>query len=73
MAQAKPTTEGAVDLQDSATAKAPDYLQASSGRVFKATPYLVKQWRKGKFGMVKATKKDYDDAVKAEAAKAKEA
>lgn len=65
MAQAKPTTEGAVDLQDNANVEAPDYLQASSGRVFKATPYLVKQWRKGKFGMVKATKKDYDDAVKA--------
>lgn len=65
MAQAKPTAPGAVDLQDNVDAEAPDYLQASSGRVFKATPYLVKQWRKGKFGMVKATKKDYDDAVKA--------
>lgn len=67
MAQAKPVTQGAVDLQDGKElAKAPEYLRASTGRVFPATPYLIKQYVKGKFGLVGISKKEYEDAVKAE-------
>jgi len=67
MAQAKPTAPGAVDLQDgSEQDKAPDYFRAKTGRVFEATPYLVKQYRKNKFGLVGIPKKEYEDAVKAE-------
>lgn len=74
MAQAKPTAPGAVDLQDvSEQNKAPEYFQAKTGRVFKATPYLVKQYRKNKFGLVGISKKEFDDAVKAAETEAKKA
>ena len=53
MSTVKPIAPGAVDLQDpGAQSPAPKYLKASNGRVFIATPALVKQYRKGKFGLV---------------------
>ncbi|WP_278382972.1 hypothetical protein [Alteromonas mediterranea] len=68
MAQAKPTAQGAVDLQDgSEQTKAPDYFRAKTGRVFEATPYLVKQYRKNKFGLVGISKAEYEDALEDEA------
>lgn len=70
MAARKPTAPGAVDLDDGTDGKAPDYFRASTGRVFEATPYLIKQYRKNKFGLVGISKKEYEDAVKAESDKA---
>lgn len=40
------------------------YLKNKEGRVFIATPALVKQMQKGKFGLIRITKEVYDNAVK---------
>lgn len=66
MSQVKPISPGAVDIQDENSAT-PDYVKAKSGRVFVATPAIVKQFRKGKFGMIEITKEQYDDAIAKEA------
>ena len=66
MSQVKPISPGAVDIQDENNAT-PDYVKAKSGRVFVATPAIVKQFRKGKFGMIEITKKQYDAAIAKEA------
>ena len=54
-----------------ATKKAPNqnseapygYLQNTEGRVFIATAPLIKQMKKGKFGLMKITKSVYDEAL----------
>lgn len=68
MAQVKPTSPGAVDLQvGKELKKTPEFFRASSGRVFPATPYLVNQFVKGKFGLVGISKAEYEDALEDEA------
>jgi hypothetical protein len=39
------------------------YLQNKEGRVFVATPPLLKQQKKGKFGLIRITKSVYDEAM----------
>jgi hypothetical protein len=39
------------------------YLQNKEGRVFIATPPLMKQMTKGKFGLIRITKSVYDEAI----------
>jgi hypothetical protein len=39
------------------------YLQNKEGRVFIATPPLMKQQKKGKFGLIRITKSVYDEAI----------
>lgn len=65
MAARKPTAPGTVDLDD-VDGKTPEYFKANTGRVFVATAPLVKQWKKGKFGLIEISKKEYDEAMKAE-------
>jgi hypothetical protein len=61
MAIVKPTTEGAVDLEGATPSQAPDFLKSTlSKRVFKATPELIKQYRKGKFGLVAISKSEFE-------------
>lgn len=60
MAQVKPITPGASDLQGPEDKiEAPKYVKAASGRVFEATPELIKQYRKGKFGLVKISESEF--------------
>lgn len=40
------------------------YMQNKQGRVFVATAALIKQAKKGKFGLVRITKSVYDEALK---------
>lgn len=40
------------------------YLQNKEGRVFIATPELMKQAKKGKFGLMKITASVYEEAIK---------
>ena len=40
------------------------YMQNKEGRVFVATPELIKQAGKGKFGLVRISKSVYDEALK---------
>jgi hypothetical protein len=39
------------------------YLQNKEGRVFIATPALIKQQKKNKFGLIRITKSVYDEAI----------
>jgi ERCC4-related helicase len=40
------------------------YMQNGEGRVFVATPVLLKQAKKGKFGLTRITKSVFDEALK---------
>jgi hypothetical protein len=55
----KPATKTAAEKSDAPFG----YLQNTEGRVFIATAPLIKQMKKGKFGLIKITKSVYDEAL----------
>ena len=55
----KPAAKPAADKK-----KLLGYLQNKEGRVFEATPLLLKQMKNGKFGLMRIKKETYDTAVK---------
>lgn len=60
----KPLTPGAVDVPDpNSNQPAPEYLRSATGRVFKATPELIKQYRKNKFGLAAISEGEYERAM----------
>ena len=62
-ATAKRTTKAKAKAEEPPRAKF-GYLKNKEGRVFEATPELLKQKKKGKFGLIKIAQSEYLEALK---------